>query len=295
MEAALRGMSQANMDLSILQETKLTDGIYTRGSTGYSVVATDALSRPRGGVVIFHRPAPHFEVEAVRKYWPNLIGFQLATGKRRWYIVGCCLAPDDTSTIERVVEALRDQTKGAELLVAGDLNIKHAAPEVDRREEDITTIIATEGLEDTAPHFLPRQRWWCRDRQTWGMLRKVREVRSWTDYILGTDRRLFRDVSVRDPWHNSDHYIVLGCLTSPSLTEHRRYLGGRKRWPMRPPTKPTRVDKLFAALRRAFLKAQPRKARQNAWISEETWRFVNKRVSMRRYPRKGQALKRRLG
>ena len=29
---ALRGMSQANMDLGILQETKLTDGIYTRGS-----------------------------------------------------------------------------------------------------------------------------------------------------------------------------------------------------------------------------------------------------------------------
>ena len=32
LEAALRGMSQANMDLGILQETKLTDGIYTRRS-----------------------------------------------------------------------------------------------------------------------------------------------------------------------------------------------------------------------------------------------------------------------
>ena len=29
LEAALRGMYQANMDLGILQETKLTDGIYT--------------------------------------------------------------------------------------------------------------------------------------------------------------------------------------------------------------------------------------------------------------------------
>ena len=34
LEAALRGMSQANMDLGILQETKLTDGIYTLGSAG---------------------------------------------------------------------------------------------------------------------------------------------------------------------------------------------------------------------------------------------------------------------
>ena len=31
LEAALRGMSQANMDLGILQETKLTYGVYTRG------------------------------------------------------------------------------------------------------------------------------------------------------------------------------------------------------------------------------------------------------------------------
>ena len=44
LELALWGMSQDNMDLGIFQETKLTDGIYTRGSAGYSVVATDAPS-----------------------------------------------------------------------------------------------------------------------------------------------------------------------------------------------------------------------------------------------------------
>ena len=80
LEAALRGVSQANMDLGILQETKLTDGIYTRGSAGYSVVATDAPSRHRGGVAIFYRSEPHFLVEAVEKFGPNVIGFQLATG-----------------------------------------------------------------------------------------------------------------------------------------------------------------------------------------------------------------------
>ena len=80
LEAELWGMSQANMNLGILQETKLTDSIYTRGSAGYSVVVTDAPSRHRGGVAIFYRPAPHFAVEAVRKYGPTVIGFQLATG-----------------------------------------------------------------------------------------------------------------------------------------------------------------------------------------------------------------------
>ena len=106
------------------------------------------------------------------------------------------------------------------------------------------------------------------------MLRKGREVRSRTDYILGTDRRLFRNVTVWDPRHNSDHHMVLGCLPSTLLSETKRYLGGRKRWPVRPPVKPTRTDELFADLRRAVPRAKPREERRNACISAETWRLI---------------------
>ena len=56
------------MDLGIFQETKVTDRIYTRGSAGYSVVATDAPIRHHGGVAVFHQLAPHFAVEAVQKF-----------------------------------------------------------------------------------------------------------------------------------------------------------------------------------------------------------------------------------
>ena len=73
LESALRGMSQANTDMGIFQEKKVTEGIYTRRSAGYSVVATDAPSQHRGGVVVFHRPAPHFAVEAVQQFGPNVI------------------------------------------------------------------------------------------------------------------------------------------------------------------------------------------------------------------------------
>ena len=66
MESALRVMSQANMDLGIFQETKCTDGIYTRESAGYRIVAPDAPLRHRGGVALFYRPSTIFEVEAVR-------------------------------------------------------------------------------------------------------------------------------------------------------------------------------------------------------------------------------------
>ena len=37
-------------------------------------------------------------------------------------------------------------------------------------------------------------------------------IRSRTDYILGTDLSLFRNVAVQDPRYNSDHYMVVGLL-----------------------------------------------------------------------------------
>ena len=91
------------------------------------------------------------------------------------------------------------------------------------------------------------------------------------------------------------NYMVLGCLLSAPLSETKRYLGGgRKRWPVRPPTEPSRPDTLFAALRRAVPRPKPREARRNAWISAETWRLINERVSTRREPRYGKADRRQL-
>ena len=42
------------------------------------------------------------------------------------------------------------------------------------------------------------------------MVRGGKAVRSRTDYILGTYCSLFWNVAVRDPHHNSDHYMVMG-------------------------------------------------------------------------------------
>ena len=108
-------------------------------------------------------------MEAVEKFGPNVLGFQLATGARRWYIVGAYIAPEDTKTMERVVEATQKKLRGAELMVAGDFNADIAAPEGDQRAENIAMDLATAGLEDMARHFLPREKRWYRDRQTWGM------------------------------------------------------------------------------------------------------------------------------
>ena len=129
----------------------------------------------------------------------------------------------------------------------------------------------------------------------WDMRQKGQVVRSRTEYILGTDRRLFKNVSVRDPRHNTDQYMVLGCLSGAPLKATRRYQGGRKRWPVWPPAKPSQTDTLFVALRRAVPKPAPREARRNTWISAETWRLIDERVSTRRDRRYSQADRRRLG
>ena len=133
-----------------------------------------------------------------------------------------------------------------------------------------------------AAHFLPCQRRWGQERRTWSMVREGKVVRSRTDYILGTDRSLFWNVSLRAPRHNTDHYMVLGCLLSAPEREHAKYLTGRENLPLQPPTEPTREDGIFAALRRDVPKPHARELRTNEWISEETWRLVDERVSARR-------------
>ena len=117
------------------------------------------------------------------------------------------------------------------------------------------------------------------------MLREGEVVRSWTDYILGADRRLLWNVSVRDPRHNSDHYMVLSCLRSAPEREHTKYLTGHKRLPLRPPADPMREHGIFAPLWRAVPKPHARERSKNGWIFEETWRLVDKIFSARQNTR----------
>ena len=121
------------------------------------------------------------------------------------YAIGCYLSPDVTSTIESVVAALKERPRDARLLVARDLNVNLAETEVDRREEEIAAALATVGLEKMLYHFFPQRCPWCQDGRTWSMVRAGREVRYRTNYIIGTYRRLFWNLTVRDPRHKSYH------------------------------------------------------------------------------------------
>ena len=60
--------------------------------------------------------------------------------------MGCYIAPDETSTIESVVSALKERPRGAKLLVPGDFNVKLSDTEDDRKGEDIAAALEKEGL-----------------------------------------------------------------------------------------------------------------------------------------------------
>ena len=94
---------------------------------------TTGLNNNTVRVALFYRVEANFAVEEVRTYGPNVLSFEVVTGRRRWYIIGCYIAPDDARTIERVVTAMGDQPRGTSLLVAGDLNTNLGATDNDKR------------------------------------------------------------------------------------------------------------------------------------------------------------------
>ena len=64
---------QANMDVGVFQERKLTDRIYTQGSDGYRFIVTLAPSRHCGGFTLFYQDPPNFAVKAIHQFGVNVI------------------------------------------------------------------------------------------------------------------------------------------------------------------------------------------------------------------------------
>ena len=94
--------------------------------------------------------------------------------------------------------------------------------------------LVEEGLMEMGLHLLPRHKPWLKNRFTWIMQQYRQEFQSQTDYILGTDCRLFRDVAVRDTRNHLDYYMVLGCLRGEPVKELTGYLLKARRFPFRP-------------------------------------------------------------
>ena len=158
LEQALRAMKVANVDVGVLTEAKLTKDIYTRFSSGYHVMATEAPSAQQGGVALFWRDSPTHQVEGQRTWGPNVVSFELVTGGLRYYVVGAYCPPSDpeASTTEDISAAFGAAKPGRQRILIGDVNAVVAAPRY-TRDEIVADCVAATFQE--AVHFHP----WTKD------------------------------------------------------------------------------------------------------------------------------------
>ncbi|KAL7523611.1 hypothetical protein ACHAXR_001156, partial [Thalassiosira sp. AJA248-18] len=95
LESACRALDSLGVDVALLQETKLTNSVYTRRSFDYSIVASDAPSAHQGGVALCWRESDAYEIEETKIWSPNVLAFRLITGNANFYVVGCYIPPSD--------------------------------------------------------------------------------------------------------------------------------------------------------------------------------------------------------
>jgi hypothetical protein len=241
LESASRAMEAMGVDLGVFLETKLTGGVYTRNSSGYSVVTSDAPSSHQGGIALFWRANKTYEIEDWRIRGPNVLSFVIETGSQRFYVVGCYMPPNDLRTLPQVEQALNECPKGHAPLLIGDLNVNLCAPR-DERDERIDEVVEDVcGLTDLSKHFRQRFRGHTRGRWTWRMRRGSRWVTSQCDYFLdrATDHRKFCSVCLRHPFnHISDHRAIITKICVGSSTKMTAYRKRMAKIPIKLPQGP---------------------------------------------------------
>ena len=287
LEAAAKGLRQMNVGVALLQETKVTDGKHTRHTSGYDVYCTKAPSSQQGGIALLWDTAHDaFEVEGLVERTANVLTFQLVTGKERYFIAGCYLPPNNLEGIHHVQSALAAAPNGCTPLIMGDLNADLWSPR-DERDEAIADLVDGAGLTDASRGYVQRR---CRRRfgrrWTWSQRRKGRWIASQPDYILCRegDVRIFRDVAFRSPrFHHSDHRAVVGHLRRGKRRLLTLYRQRHRRFPIQLSTGPQReMETMFEDLASSIEAPPPRKRKDNAWISDDTWVLIQHRAEIAR-------------
>ena len=151
LETALRALSIVGVELCFLTETKLTNGIHTRISLGYRVLATNAMSHHQGGVALVYKESPYWQVESSVLHGPNVISAVIVSGNSRFGIVGAYIPPADTTTLMHITTALA-RFPNQKVVIVGDLNLDLGSIETER-DMEIADILATSELLYIHRHF----------------------------------------------------------------------------------------------------------------------------------------------
>jgi len=232
----------------------MTKGIYPRRGFGYSVFCTDAPSRQCGGVALFWRDCDGCAVEEQRRWGPNVLSFQLVTGRGRYYCIGAYRPPSevDNTTAEDINRAWDKCPKGSEPILMGDLNVNLARPQ---SKWDIAMAEQTAAMDvhDMTLGFRQRRRKWVQGRWSWRMRRRKRWISSRPDYFLTREKTRLRlsNCALRmSNHHNSDHRATVATFDGGSSKWLRKYLRRRRRFPIHlAPGPRTDLEAAFQALK----------------------------------------------
>lgn len=289
LEAACRALEAANIDVCVLQETKISNGIHTRYSSGYYVACSVAPNPHQGGVALCYRDHAGYELEEHKFYGPNVLSFRLIVGKIKFYCIGCYIAPTDDreETLDFCREAVAQLPAGFELLLMGDFNINLDTPR-DTREDIIAEQCDDWDLTCLSTHFLQRRTRQLKGRWTWRQERLGRWVSTKPDYFLARveSRKRIRNVKLRRLRHHStDHRAIIATIWSGRrewMSSYRRKVG---RNPLlsqlvRPLSE---AEEIVERLRATIPKQTRQERHQNSWISSDTWDLVDRRARLRRY------------
>ena len=289
LESALRAMDQMGVDFGFFLEAKLTEGIHTRYSSEYHVLATSAPSPHQGGIAMFYKDSPRWHVESVRYHGPNVMSCMLVTASRRFGVVGAYLPPADTDTLDYLTAALDCFPRDCIPVVLGDLNVDLDDLRT-ARDHAIATELMAHSLLNLLHHYRQRRRY--RHCHTWSQLRQGERVSSRCDYILSTSTHWFRNVALRTPsLFGSDHLLILADLHLSPLLEHWSYTKGRARLPLKLPK--------YGPLTRAELsnltpRPRPSARERRPWVSTGTWKLVDERAAFMRSVHYNQTYARQL-
>ena len=102
LEAALHSMKQGDVDVGVLQETKLADVIHAQHGSGYAVWASEEEIRHNGGITVVWWEDARWQVEGIVNFIPNMASFLTILGSRRWYVVGAYVPLNNGSYVHRV-------------------------------------------------------------------------------------------------------------------------------------------------------------------------------------------------
>ena len=288
LNAAIRCMEQANVDVGLLTETKLSNDMYTKSAMGYTVSATKAVGMS-GGVALVHRQGKGWGLESIRSFGPNVIRATLVSGQRRWYIIGGYISPNeqDGSTLACIQQAW-DSCRNLRwpVITLGDFNVDLGNPQ-GTNQDGLERRLETAALMDTMGMSSMRERYrQCKKRMgkywTWSQCRLGEWIGSICDHINTDQPQFFLNCQIKMPRMDTDHWMLIAVLRLGSVKNHQRYVRSRTKYPIKPVSilEGNRADGLLEELAAAAARREKEENGRNAsWITQATWALIHRKAA----------------